>query len=58
MNTPRVGGIEMIGPYGVDGRPSAESQARIFTCRHAGPHVAACRLPICRGWRGAPTVGR
>ena len=46
INTPRVGGIEVIGPYGYDGRPSAESQARIFTCRHAGPHVAACRLPI------------
>ena len=46
VNTPRVGGIEIIGPYGADGRPSAESQARIFTCRHAGPHVAACRLPI------------
>ena len=46
INTPRVGGIEVIGPYGYDGRPSPESQARIFTCRHAGPHVAACRLPI------------
>ena len=46
INTPRVGGIEIIGPYGYDGRPSPESQARIFTCRHAGPHVAACRLPI------------
>ena len=46
VNTPRVGGIEVIGPYGYDGRPSPESQARIFTCRHAGPHVAACRLPI------------
>jgi mono/diheme cytochrome c family protein len=46
INTPRVGGIEVIGPYGYDGRPSPESQARIFTCRHAGPHVTACRLPI------------
>ncbi|HWJ57064.1 MAG TPA: DUF1592 domain-containing protein [Vicinamibacterales bacterium] len=46
VNTPRVGGIEIIGPYGSDGRPSPESQARIFTCRHTGPHVAACRLPI------------
>ena len=46
VNTPRVGGIEIIGPYGYDGRPSPESQARIYTCRHSGPHVAACRLPI------------
>jgi len=46
VNTPRVGGIEIIGPYGYEGRPSAESRARIFTCRHTGPHVAACRLPI------------
>jgi mono/diheme cytochrome c family protein len=45
VNTPRVGGIEIIGPYGHDGQPSAESRARIFACRHAGPHVAACRLP-------------
>jgi mono/diheme cytochrome c family protein len=46
INTPRVGGIEVIGPYGYNGEPSAESRARIFTCRHTGPHVAACRLPI------------
>jgi hypothetical protein len=46
VNTPRVGGIEIIGPYGYEGRPSAESRARIFTCQHPGPHVAACRLPI------------
>ncbi|MEO5819735.1 MAG: DUF1592 domain-containing protein [Vicinamibacteraceae bacterium] len=46
INTPRVGGIEIIGPYGADGQPSAASRARIFTCGHTGPHVAACRLPI------------
>ncbi len=46
VNTPRVGGIEIIGPYGHEGRPSAESRARIFSCQHAGPHVAACRLPV------------
>ncbi len=46
VNTPRVGGIEVIGPYAYAGEPSAESRARIFTCRHTGPHVAACRLPI------------
>ncbi len=46
INTPRVGGIEVIGPYGDEGRPSAASRARIYPCRHAGPHVATCRLPI------------
>jgi mono/diheme cytochrome c family protein len=46
INTPRVGGIEVIGPYGYAGTASAVSRARIFTCRHTGPHVAACRLPI------------
>jgi hypothetical protein len=46
VNTPRVGGIEIVGPYGYEGRPSPESRARIFTCQHPGPHVAACRLPI------------
>jgi mono/diheme cytochrome c family protein len=45
VNTPRVGGIEIIGPYGHDGQPSRESLARIFPCTHPGPHVAACRLP-------------
>ena len=45
VNTPRVGGIEVIGPYGHDGQPSPESRARIFPCTHPGPHVAACRLP-------------
>ncbi len=45
VNTPRVGGIEIIGPYGHDGQPSAESRARIFACTHGGPHVAACRRP-------------
>ena len=48
VNTPRVGGIEIIGPYGYEGRPSAESRARIFTCQHPGPHVGACRLPIIK----------
>jgi len=46
INTPRVGGIEIIGPYGADAQPSAASRARIYTCHHTGPHVAACRLPI------------
>jgi mono/diheme cytochrome c family protein len=50
LNTPRVGGIEVIGPYGIDAAPSAESRARIYTCKHpaGGPavHGAACRRPI------------
>jgi mono/diheme cytochrome c family protein len=46
LNSPRVGGIEIIGPYGYDGAPSSASRAKVFTCRHAGPHTAACRLPI------------
>jgi mono/diheme cytochrome c family protein len=46
VNTPRVGGIEVIGPYGYEGKPSAEGRARIYTCHHTGPHVDACRLPI------------
>jgi len=46
VNTPRVGGIEVIGPYGYEGKPSAASRALIYTCQHPGPHVDACRLPI------------
>jgi hypothetical protein len=49
VNTPRVGGIEIIGPYGHDAAPSAESRARIYTCSHpagAPAHGAACRKPI------------
>ena len=60
VNTPRVGGIEIIGPYGSDGRPSAESQARIFTCRHRRSRTSPrAALPDRRrGWRGGPTAGR
>ena len=47
------------GPYGYEGRPSAESRARIYTCGHAGRarrRRAGCRS--CRRWRGAPSAGR
>jgi mono/diheme cytochrome c family protein len=50
VNTPRVGGIEVIGPYGHAVAPSDASQARVYTCNHpAGApavHGAACRRPI------------
>ena len=59
VNTPRVGGIEIIGPYGHDGQPSAESRA---------PHLRVPRTPVrtsrpagcrsSRGWRVAPIAGR
>ena len=59
VNTPRVGGIEVIGPYNYDGRPSPESQARIFTCRHAG--AARRGLPaadrVAAGSEGLPPAG-
>jgi hypothetical protein len=46
VNTPRVGGIEIIGPYGADASPTPESRARLFACGAAAPRTAACRLQI------------
>jgi hypothetical protein len=48
VNTPRVGGIEIIGPYGASATPSPESRARIFVCRPEGAQAAACRTKILR----------
>jgi len=62
INTARVGGIEIIGPYGASAAPSAESRARIFVCRPEGPQAAACRTQILktlarRAYRRPVTAG-
>jgi len=46
VNTPRVGGIEIIGPYGAEAAPTAESRARLFVCGATTARTAACRTQI------------
>ena len=48
VNTPRVGGIEIIGPYGADASPSAESRARIFVCTPTTPSTGVPQAAACR----------
>ena len=50
LNSARVGGVELAGPYSYASGPSRESVRKIYTCGHAAPtaHRAWCTPRIIR----------